>query len=202
MIFFFPIASGLHIQGYSDADWAWCKDTRRSISGHCFFLGQSLISWRTKKEPIVSRSSSEAEYKAMTSSTCELQWLFYLLWDLHVQYVKLPILYCDDQSVMHIAANPVFHERTKHLEIDCHIVREKLQAYLFKLLPVTTHDQLAFLFFFTKSLFPQPFNLLLSSWGCWIYTNLQLMGIYCTMLIQEKQSMKIKKLAVQVSNIE
>jgi hypothetical protein len=135
-----------------------------SISGQCFFLGQYLISWKTKKQPTVSRSSSEAEYRAMTSATCELQWILYcLLRDLHINCVKLPVLYCDNQSAMHIAANPVFHERTKHLEIDCHIVREKLHAGLFKLLPVPTHDQLAV--FFTKSLFPQPFNILLSKLG-------------------------------------
>ncbi|RHN51345.1 putative RNA-directed DNA polymerase [Medicago truncatula] len=92
----------------------------------------------------------------MESATCELQWLLYLLRDLHVQCVKLPVLYCYNQSIMHIAANLVFHERTKHLETDCHIVREKLQARLFKLLPVTTHDKLPD--FFTKSLFPQPFT--------------------------------------------
>jgi hypothetical protein len=160
---FFPRSSGLHIQVYTDADWAGCKDTRRSISGQCFFLGQSLISWKTKKQPTVSRSSSEAEYRAMASATCELQWLIYLLNDLHIECVKPPVLYCDNQSAIHIAANPVFHERTKHLEIDCHIVREKLHAGLFKLLPVTTHDQLAD--FFTKSLFPQPFNILLSKLG-------------------------------------
>ena len=160
---FFPRASSLHIQGYTDADWAGCKDTRRSISGHCFFLGQSLICWRTKKQPTVSRSSSKAEYRAMASATCELQWLLYLLRDLQVQCAKLPVLYCDNQSAMHIAANPVFHERTKHLEIDCHIVREKLQADIFKLLPVTTHDQIAD--FFTKALYPQPFGILLSKLG-------------------------------------
>jgi len=84
---FFPRASCLHIQGYSDADWAGYKDTRRSISGHCFILGQSLICWRTKKQPTVSRSSSEAEYRAMASATCEMQWLLYLLRDLQVQCV-------------------------------------------------------------------------------------------------------------------
>jgi len=160
---FFPRASGLYIQGYTDADWARCRDTRRSISGHCFFLGQSLICWRTKKQPTVSRSSSEAEYRAMASATCELQWLLYLLRDLHVTCAKLPMLYCDNQSAMHIAANPVFYERTKHLEIDCHIVREKLQAGIFKLLPVTTYDQITD--FFTKALYPQPFGLLLFKLG-------------------------------------
>jgi len=99
----------------------------------------------------------------MASATCELQWLLYLLRDLHVSCVQLSVLYCDNQSAMHIAANPVFHERTKHLEIDCHIMREKFQAGLFKLLPVTSHDQVAN--FFTKSLFPQPFHLLLSKLG-------------------------------------
>ena len=144
---FFPRGSGLHLQGYTDADWAGCKDTRRSISGHCLFLGQSLISWRTKKQPTVSRSSSEAKYKAMASATCELQWLLYLLRNLHVDCVQLPVLYYDNQSAMHIAANPVFHERTNHLEIDCHIVREKFQVGLFKLLLVITHDQLADFFY-------------------------------------------------------
>ena len=104
---FFPRDSCLHIQGYIDADWEGCKDTRHSISGHCFFLGQTLISWRTKKQPTVSRSSSEAEYRAMVSATCELQWLLYLLRDLHVQCVKLPILYYDNQKAMHCSQSCV-----------------------------------------------------------------------------------------------
>lgn len=114
------------------------KDTRRSIPGQCFFLGQSLISWRTKKQVTVSRSSSEAEYCVLASATCALQWLLYFIKGLQVQCVKAPVLYCDNQSAIHIAANPVFRERTKHLEIDCHIVREKLQVDLFKLLHVSS----------------------------------------------------------------
>jgi hypothetical protein len=160
---FFPRNSSLHLQGFSDADWAGCVDSKRSISGQCFFIGSSLISWRTKKQTIVSRSSSEVEYRALTSATCELQWLLYLLKDLHVQCSKLPVLFCDNQSALHIASNPVFHERTKHLEIDCHLVREKLQSRIMKLLPVSSQNQLTD--FFTKFLLPQPFTILLSKLG-------------------------------------
>ncbi|MCI03083.1 copia protein, partial [Trifolium medium] len=160
---FFPRASPLQLFGFSDADWAGCKDSRRSISGQCFFLGQSLISWRTKKQLTVARSSSEAEYRALASATCELQWLLYLLQDLRIACAKPPVLYCDNQSALHIAANPVFHERTKHLDIDCHIVREKLLSGVMKLLPVSSKAQLAD--FFTKSLLPQPFSLLLAKMG-------------------------------------
>ena len=157
---FFPRDSALQLLGFSDADWAGCLDSRRSISGQCFFLGKSLISWRTKKQLTVFRSFSEAEYRALAAVTCELQWLLYLLQDLQLQTTKLSVLYCDNQSALHIAANPVFHERTKHLEIDCHLVRDKLQVGVMKLLPVTSKAQLAD--FLTKALLPQPFNILLS----------------------------------------
>jgi hypothetical protein len=119
---FYPRDSSLHLIGFSDADWAGCKDSRRSISGQCLFIGKSLISWRTKKQLTVSRSSSEAEYRALAAATCELQWLLYLFRDLQLTCNKSPVLYCDNRSAIHIAANPVFHERTKHLEIDCHLV--------------------------------------------------------------------------------
>jgi ATP sulfurylase len=122
-----------------------------------------LISWRTKKQVTVSRSSSEAEYRALALATCELQRLIYLLQDLKISCTRLPVLFCDNQSALHIATNPVFHERTKHLEIDCHIVREKLQSGILKLLPVSSQDQVAD--FFTKALHPQPFTLLLSKLG-------------------------------------
>ncbi|KAK2375797.1 putative mitochondrial protein [Trifolium repens] len=153
---FFSRESEMQLTGYSDADWAGCMDTRKSISGYCFFIGKSLISWRAKKQATVSRSSSEAEYKALSSAICELQWLLYLLADLRVTLARTPTLYCDNQSALHIASNPVFHERTKHLDIDCHLVREKVLKGVLKLLPVSTNDQMAD--FLSKALAPPKFH--------------------------------------------
>nr|KYP65464.1 Copia protein [Cajanus cajan] len=141
---YFKRNSPIHLIGFSDADWATCVSTRRSVTSYCFFIGNSLISWKTKKQNIVSRSSSEAEYRALATSTYELQWLTYLLTDLKIQCSKSATLYCDNQSALHTATNPVFHERTKHLEIDCHLVQEKAQAGLMKLLPVPSFRQRVF----------------------------------------------------------
>ncbi|GAU46782.1 hypothetical protein TSUD_351810 [Trifolium subterraneum] len=157
---FFPRQSPLQLLGFADADWANCADTRRSTSGYCFFIGSSLISWRAKKQNTVSRSSSEAEYRSLSFASCELQWIVYLLKDLSIDCERPPVLYCDNQSAIHIASNPVFHERTKHLEIDCHLVRDKVQSGVFKLLPISTKAQLAD--FFTKALPPKVFNSFLS----------------------------------------
>jgi hypothetical protein len=156
----FPRSSAIQILGFADADWANCVDTRRSTSGYCFFLGNSLISWRSKKQNTVSRSSTEAEYRALSFASCELQWLLYLLKDLHVDCVKPAVLYWDNHSAIHIASNPVFHERTKHLEIDCHFVRDKVQEGIFKLLPLSTKSQVAD--FFTKALPPKLFGSFIS----------------------------------------
>jgi hypothetical protein len=160
---FFPRNSSLQLLGFSDADWGGCPDSRRSITGYCFFIGNSLICWRSKKQLTVSKSSSEAEYRALASATCELQWITFLLTDLKIQCDKLPALYCDSQSALHIASNPVFHERTKHLDIDCHIVRERLQGGLMKLMPISGYDQTADIL--TKALHPANFHRFISKLG-------------------------------------
>ncbi|MCI22467.1 copia protein, partial [Trifolium medium] len=90
----------------------------------------------------VSRSSSEAEYRALSTATCELIWIMFLRKDLNVPCTRPSVLYCDNQSALHIASNPVFHERTKHLEIDCYLVCEKVQQGLLRLLPISTQEQL------------------------------------------------------------
>ncbi|KAH9672540.1 protein kinase domain-containing protein [Citrus sinensis] len=126
--------SDLHIRGYCDADWGSCPTTRRSVTGYCTFLGDSPISWKTKKQNVVSRSTVEAEYRSLADLSCELQWLKALFADLgHLQHDPMTV-YCDNQSALYIAENPVYHERTKHIELDCHFVRERVQSKL--LLPL------------------------------------------------------------------
>ncbi|KAL0444180.1 UNVERIFIED_CONTAM: Retrovirus-related Pol polyprotein from transposon RE2 [Sesamum latifolium] len=92
--------------------------------GFCIFLGDAVLSWKTKKQSTVSRSTAEAEYRSMAASVCELHWISYFLSDLGVS-LKLPIrLFCDNQATLHIMANPVFHERTKHIKLHCRVVRD------------------------------------------------------------------------------
>ncbi|GJT32897.1 putative RNA-directed DNA polymerase [Tanacetum coccineum] len=112
------------LKAYTDADWARCTDKRRYVTGYCVFMNNSLISWKSKKQNTISKSSTEAEYRTLASVTSEVIWVLKILKDLDCSNLLPVKVFCDNSSAIKIADNPVFHERTKHLEIDLYFVRE------------------------------------------------------------------------------
>jgi hypothetical protein len=148
------------ITAYSDADWAGCPDNRRSTGGYAIYLGSNLVSWSARKQKTVSRSSTESEYKALADTVAELTWLQTLLRELHVPVQSIPTLWCDNLSANYLSANPVFHARTKHVEVDFHFVREKVAQGMLAVQFISTEDQIADVF--TKPLPSQRFMLLRS----------------------------------------
>ena len=145
----------LQFSAYSDSNWASCLTTYPFTTGFCITLRTNPFSWWTKKQTIVSRSSTEAEYHAMASTTCELVWLKTLLFDLMVLHPKHIILYYDNQVALHITRNLVFHERTKHIKIDCHYVRENFHSNLMSI-HISTQHQIVDIF--TKALGKELFH--------------------------------------------
>ncbi|XP_050111865.1 uncharacterized mitochondrial protein AtMg00810-like [Malus sylvestris] len=146
----YSASSDQSITAFSDSDWAADPNTRRSITGFVVYMGNNPISWQSKKQSSVSRSSTEAEYKALAHCVADMAWIHLLLKDLHQFLSYPPLLHCDNLSALALCANPVFHTRIKHLDTDFHFVCEKVQKKDLLVQYVPTEDQTADVF--TKGL--------------------------------------------------
>jgi hypothetical protein len=141
----YPKGSRFVLIGYSDADYAGCKVDRKSTSGTCQFLGRSLVSWSSKKQNSVALSTAEAEYVAAGSCCAQLLWMRQTLKDFGCLMLKVPLL-CDNESAIKIANNPVLHNRTKHIEIRHHFLRDHVTKGDIDLSHVRSEEQLADIF--------------------------------------------------------
>ncbi|GJV60542.1 ribonuclease H-like domain-containing protein [Tanacetum coccineum] len=144
------VSTTTQLTAYIDADWAGCQVTRQSTSGYCVFLGDNLLSWSAKRQVIVFRSSAEAEYRGVANVVAETGWICYLLLELHAPLHNVTLVYGDNVSVVYLSTNLVQHQRTKHIEIDIHFVRDYVASGQVRVLHVPSRFQYADIF--TKSL--------------------------------------------------
>ncbi|GKA65753.1 ribonuclease H-like domain-containing protein [Tanacetum coccineum] len=144
------VSSTAQLTAYTDADWAGCPVTRRSTSGYCVFLGDNLLSWSAKRQVTLSRSSAEAEYRGVANVVAETAWVRNLLLELHAPLTTATLVYCDNVSAVYLSTNPVQHQRTKHIEIDIHFVRDYVASGHVRVLHVPSRFQYADIF--TKGL--------------------------------------------------
>lgn len=131
------------LHAFTDADWAGNKDDYTSTGAYIVYLGSHPIAWSSKKQSGVSRSSTEAEYRSLASTTTEVCWVTSLLNELGIKSPTTPVIYCDNIGAAYLAANPVFHSKIKHLALDYHFVWQYIQAWTLRVSHVSSQDQLA-----------------------------------------------------------
>jgi len=128
---------------FSNSDWDGCPDDKKSTSRYCVFLGKNLISWSSKKQPTVSHSSTDSEYKALANAFAKLIWIHSLLSELRVSLPRAPILYCGNIGETYLTSNPIYHARTKRNEIDYHFVRDQVADMYLEVRFISGKNQLA-----------------------------------------------------------
>lgn len=133
----------LSLHAFSDADWAGDIDDYASTNAYIIYLGNQPISWSTKKQTGVARSSTEAEYRAIANAASEVRWICNILTELHITIPRAPVIYCDNIGATYLSANPVFHSRMKHLALDYHYIRGQVQSGSLRVTHVSSKDQLA-----------------------------------------------------------
>jgi hypothetical protein len=139
----FHRSSSLKPSAFLDADWAGCPDDKRSTSGFDVYLGSNLVSWSSRKQSTMSRSSTEAEYKLLADATAELIWVQSVLKELGVKKPSAVVLWCNNLRATYLSANPAFHARMKHIEVDYNFVRERVAKGLIDIRFISTGDQVA-----------------------------------------------------------
>ena len=133
----------LNVEGYTDADWEGNVSDRKSTSGYFTFVGQNLVTWKSKKQKVVALSSAEAEFRGMAKGLCELLWLRRLLMEIGFGSSMEMNLFCDNKAATNISENLVQHDRTKHVEVDKHFIKQSIEEKIIRFPFVKSEDQLA-----------------------------------------------------------
>ena len=139
----FTHSKSFKLVGYSDSDWAGCVDSRKSTSGYVFRVGNSTVSWSSKKQPVTALSSTEAEYIALCAAAQETVWLRNLLADIGIKQSEATTVYGDNQGAICLSKNPKNHPRTKHIDVKYHYTRELVESNIIKVDYVPTSEMVA-----------------------------------------------------------